>query len=387
VIKILIVTAALLSPVFAFGYPDFISYGYKSCITCHFNGAGGGALTDYGRSLFATEFTASDSKSTDEELSNKSGFLGSTEIPWWIRPGFKFRGMFLKTRLEDDKNSTSRFIPMQLSFNTAILFDEKADKIFVGSLDYVPTPTRFGTTNEKKPLSWVAKDYYFRWVMTKGWIIYAGLMDKTYGIRQPDHTAFSRGFNGFGLNQNDQSHGLILQMNFEKIEMFLNAFVGNLNQDEPLRQKGFSFMGEYALSKESTLGLSFMKSANQYLDISRMGVHSRVGFAKGKSLMAEVGLRTDKPLTITAETQNGLYSYIESLIAFTKGYNFLSTYQIYNEGLDSTATVHNKLGLGFLMFPWQKTEFRTELINDRTVADQSSVPDTWTAEAQVHISW
>jgi hypothetical protein len=387
VIKKLLVTAALFCPLFAFGYPDFISYGYKSCITCHYNGAGGGALTDYGRSLFATEFTASDSKTSDEELSNKSGFLGSTEIPWWIRPGFKFRGMFLKTRLEDDKNSTTRFIPMQLSFNTAFLFDEKADKIFVGSVDYVPTPARFGTTNEPKPLSWVAKDYYFRWVVTKGYILYAGLMDKPYGIRHPDHTAVNRGLDNFGLNQNDQSHGVILQMNFSKIEMFIDAFFGNYNQDAPLRQKGFSIMGEYAFSKETTIGLSYLKSANAYLDMSRAAVHSRVGFAKGKSLMAEVGLRTDKPLQISEDATNGFYSYIESLIAFTKGYNFLSTYQIYKDNLTSTGTVRNKLGLGFLIFPWQKTEIRAELINDRTVADQSSVPDTWTAEAQVHISW
>ena len=42
----------------AFAYPDFISYGYNSCLNCHYNGMGGGPLTDYGRSLFATEITA-----------------------------------------------------------------------------------------------------------------------------------------------------------------------------------------------------------------------------------------------------------------------------------------------------------------------------------------
>ena len=349
---------------------------------------GGGALNDYGRALFATEITAADASVSEDQLSNESGFLGATELPWWFRPGAKFRGMFLKTRIEDDKNSTTRFIPMQLSFNTAILLDEKADKIFVGSVDYVPTPARFGSTSEPKPMSLVAKDYYFRWLMTKGYILYAGLMDKPYGIRQPDHTAFNRGINEFGLNQNDQSHGVILQVNVDKYEMFANYFIGNLNQDEPLRQKGFSLMGEYALDKELTVGLSFLKSNNAYVDWTRTALHSRVGFAKGKSVMAEFGLRTDKPLQVTDPgTTNGFYSYIESLIAISRGYNILSTYQTYKDNLTSTGTVRNRLSFGMLMFPWKKTEIRAELINDRTVADQSSVPDTWTAEAQVHLSW
>lgn len=348
---------------------------------------GGGALTDYGRSLFATEITSTDPGISDETLSNQSGFLGATEIPWWIRPGFKFRGMFLRTRLEDSKNSTSRAIPMQVSFNTAILFDEHADKIFVGSVDYMPTPARFGTTNEKKPMSLVSKDYYFRWTVTKGYILYAGLMDKPYGIRHPDHTAFNRGVNGFGLNQNDQSHGVILQVNLEKYEVFLDFFVGNQNQEETLRQKGFSLMGEYAFNKEITLGASYLKSKNEFLDIMRASVHSRVGFAKGKSLMAEIGVRSDKPLQISDPEENGLYSYIQSLIAFSKGYNVLSTYQIYKDNLTSSGTTRNRLGFGLLAFPWQKTEIRAEVVNDRTVADGNSVPDTWTAQAQVHLSW
>ena len=59
----------------SFAYPDFISYGYKSCLTCHYNGQGSGALNDYGRALFASEFTARTftSKKPDQ-LADQSGF-------------------------------------------------------------------------------------------------------------------------------------------------------------------------------------------------------------------------------------------------------------------------------------------------------------------------
>lgn len=348
---------------------------------------GGGALNDYGRSIFATEITAADEGASEEKLSNESGFLGSTELPWWFRPGFKFRGMYLKTRLEDSQNSTSRVIPMQVSLNSAFLFDEKGDILFMGAVDYVPTPIRFTSTNEKKPMSAVSKEHYLRWQLTKGYILYAGLMDKPYGIRHPDHTAFNRGINGFGLNQNDQSHGMILQFNKDKYEVFFNYFMGNLNQEEPLRQKGFSILGEYAFDKELTVGASLLQSRSAFIDQTRYSVHSRVGFAKGKSLMAELGFRKDAPIQISDPAESGFYSYIQSLIAFTRGYNILSTYQIYKDDLTSRGTTRNKLGFGLIAFPWSKTEIRAELINDRTVADQNSTPDTWTAQAQVHLSW
>ncbi|MGZ3691367.1 MAG: hypothetical protein ACXVAX_07680 [Pseudobdellovibrio sp.] len=386
-IKKLLVTASLLFPAFAFAYPDFISYGYKNCITCHFDGAGGGPLNDYGRALFATEITAADANVSEEELTDESGFLGKTEIPWWIRPGAEFRAMALKTRVEDQKNSTTRVFPMQLQFNSAILLDKKAEKIFVGDLDYVPTPSRFASTSEKKPMSLVATQYYFRWLVDKGYILYAGLMDKPYGIRHADHTAFDRGVNYFGLDQNDQSHGIIFQYDQDKFEFFADYFIGNLNQDEPLRQKGFSMMGEYALQKDLVVGASVLKSKNEFLEMGRYGVHTRIGFAKGKSIMADIGFRTDKTLQINNPQTNGFYSYIQSMIAYARGYNILTTYQMYKDDMTSTGTLRNKLGLGLNFFPWKKTEFRAEVINDRLVVDQNSVPDTWTAQAQVHVSW
>ena len=48
----------LLPVKFVHAYPEFIGYGYGSCLTCHYNGAGGGPLSDYGRSLFAVEIAA-----------------------------------------------------------------------------------------------------------------------------------------------------------------------------------------------------------------------------------------------------------------------------------------------------------------------------------------
>ena len=216
--------------------------------------------------------------------------------------------------------------------------------------------------------------------------MYLGLMDKPYGLRHPDHTAFDRGFNGFGLSQNDQSHGVIVQYSTDLLDVFFDAFLGNYNQDAELRQKGFSLMTEYTTGKNVVVGFSYLQSKSDYLDMTRTGIHTRVGFAKGKSIMAELGLRKDVALLTADPTLTGAYSYVQALIALDRGYNLMTTYQIYKDDLSSTGVTRNKLGIGALLFPWKKTEIRTEILNDRTVADQNSTDDTWQFQAQVHFS-
>src|SRR4051812_8329460 len=111
----------------AFAYPDFIGYGYNACITCHYSGQGGGALNDYGRALFASEIAARDvfpAKMEDEEIAAKSGFLGSRELPWWIRPGLKYRGLWFQSNLGSTAK-TDKFYNMQNDINLNFFFDQK----------------------------------------------------------------------------------------------------------------------------------------------------------------------------------------------------------------------------------------------------------------------
>ena len=103
--------------------------------------------------------------------------------------------------------------------------------------------------------------------------------------------------------------------------------------------------------------------------------------------MAEFGTRNDVALQTTALNRTGFYTYIQGLIGLSQGYNFLTTYQTYKDTLTSTGTTRNRLGTGILFFPWSRTEFRFEVINDRTSAQTNTSPDTWSGLAQVHLSW
>ncbi len=70
---------------FAYAYPEFIGYGYKSCLTCHWNGHGSGPLNDYGRGVWASEIASRSLYPKTwklEDLSATSGFFGPKELPY-----------------------------------------------------------------------------------------------------------------------------------------------------------------------------------------------------------------------------------------------------------------------------------------------------------------
>ena len=108
-------------------------------------------------------------------------------------------------------------------------------------------------------------------------------------------------------------------------------------------------------------------------------------FAQGRSFITEIGLKNDKNKT-TGNTLLGYYSFLEGLINVERGYNFLTTLQLYKAEMTASSPVRNRLSLGGLFFPYPKTEFRFEIVNNRTSAPENSSPDQWNLQAQVHLA-
>lgn len=384
--RILGLVFCLLYSGLAWGYPNFIAYGYKSCLTCHYNGNGNGPLNDYGRALFASEFTARTfTNKSPDQLADESGFLGSTELPWWIRPGVKYRGLWYRSDLGSN-NQTDRFINMQGDFDLVLNADQKNTLSLITNFGYVPTPRRFQSSNEEKPSQWTSRTHYVRWQIDKGLLLYVGLLDKTYGIRHADHTAVNRSM--IGLGQNDQSHGVILQKITDNYDISGNIFMGNLSQDKDLRQVGFAATYEYYLDKMFTVGASALSSSSDYKAEQRYAFMSRLGFTKGKSFLFELGLYNNDSKTSVEKSNKGYYSFLQGLILLNQGYNFMTTFQTFKPQIDSSSgSETNSLSFGFLMFPIQRTEVRLEVVNVRTVAQENTSPDQWNLQTQVHLAW
>jgi hypothetical protein len=209
-----------------------------------------------------------------------------------------------------------------------------------------------------------------------------GKMDQIYGIRIPDHTAFSRTMPG--VAQNDQTYGVMGIYRKEPWDYTTHVFMGNLAQDSELRQRGLSLMAEKDLNQFHRLGGSFMMSENNYINWVRLAGHSKLGFGKGNSFLTEAGLIQNKPKT--GEIKNGGYAIAQSMALIRRGYFFLSQAEYYNQTLSTKSPDNLKWTFGLVAFPYMKTEYRFTFVNGRDLSDESATGDSWVAQMQLHLS-
>jgi len=380
-----ILIALFVSPQ-AWSYPEFIGYKYSSCLTCHFNGNGGGPLNDYGRALWSAEIAgrAFSGGKTEDQLGQSSGFFGSTELPFWIRPGLKMRDLEMES---SPGSSTHKWqnILMQANANVAIFLDKDQRKGFVISADYIPEPLRIqNAPGTAKVSNIISREHYYRYQYSDSLWFYVGMFDKPYGIRIVDHTAFSR--SKVGVAMNDQAHGVMMQVIKEKYEWSLDAYAGNMFQPSDVRQRGASTLFEYEVAPAVRVGFSGMYQTDNYVGETRFALHSRTGLGYGSAILVEGGIVRNSPKASNNATQ-GFYSYVELQQRLVRGYHLFLEGQTYKDNLSAG---HDNLvqgGFGLLMFPMARTEFRLELQNGRQFNDDTDVqPESWTLLAQVHLS-
>lgn len=382
---LLYVLLFLLTPNSGHGYPSFVSYGYKSCVTCHFNPQGNGPLNDYGRALFASEISSryfANPKVTDEELGERSGFFGLKTLPQWLRPHLKARLMALRENPGGPADKIT-LIPMQLDAGTALVFDSQSRFVMVATAGYMPTPRALQNAEaERKPSNFISREFYLRWNPDKRLFISAGLMDKVFGIRTVDHTAFSREKTGLGMN--DQAHGLAIQVMTKNWELTVNPFVGNISQEEDLRQKGASVMFEKDYIDKARIGASVLSSKNSYLGLNRLALHGKIGYGEKNSFLIETGGIHNRPNN--GDPTLGVYALIENVGNFARGYNVLSQFEYFNQTGSSKSPDQLRWTLGLLMFPMPRYEIRTTIVNSRIQSDSGVSEDQWMMQAQLHLS-
>lgn len=385
-LSLLIVVVFSLAFKEAKAYPDFIGYGYTSCATCHFNTLGNGPLTDYGRALFSQEIATrtwiSESVS-DEELAELSSFIPGVQLPYWIRPAIKYRGLWIQTQ-PGGGSERERLIRMQRDFNVVFSADEESRTIL--SLTY-------GLLNEERDYYgkgdrnlFISREHYVRAYLTDEVIIAAGLMDKAYGVRHADHTAFNRTRIGFG--QDDQVHGILLHYLKDSWETAVHLFAGNLFQKVELQHKGASATGETSLGKNHRLGASLAAFSNEFSDFKRIAIHDRYGFplSKGSSLLFELGLKEDRDRA-SGRTLLGNYMFVQSLINLARGYNLISTFERLQDETKANALDSQRWTFGFLTFPFQRIEVRLTGVQTKTFSPEVPVDDTWAVQGQFHASF
>ena len=364
-------------------YPNFIGHGYNSCITCHYNPFGNGPINDYGRAFSATAIGSrgfyNDNK-PEELISQESGFFFKQPTNQHFRPQASYRGMLLKQNFGEVKEKTD-YIHMQADLNMVAKYGEKDKYIASVTFGYAPVPRSLQRTPaEKNTKEYRTREHYFGYRPSSTWGIYAGLMDKTYGVRVVEHTSYSR--TTPKLTMDDQAHGVILHYNTPIFEGGVNAFVGNLTQDATLRMTGFAGTFEYTLFEKNRLGLSIMKEQNDYIDEMAYAAHIRSGLDHGNSIIFEIG-RVEKTPKLQGLVKKEYYSLFQNHIRATRGIYLLNSIEYYKNAVDNSYRV--RFGPSIQYFPMSKIELRVDLNNTRNFSQDSSIKDKWDLLAQIHL--
>lgn len=378
--KLLLIVFLFLFSTFASAYTQFIGHSYTSCLNCHYNPSGGGPLNDYGRVVSATLISSGAfyPKSWNEEkVAYTSGFLFRKPKQDWFRTQINYRGFQVVQNPGSSKNEQKRWINMQADARAILKFGENDKFIAVAQYGYAPLPQNL----EDEQSEWRSREHYIGYRPSPKVGVYAGLMDKVFGIKVIEHIAFSR--IAPEVTQNDQVHGVMGHYLGEKWEMFAHGFVGNLAQDEDLRMKGGSVMVERTAFDIHRIGASVMSSKNNYQDLLSYSGHTRLNLKEGSAVLAEIG-QTNRKSQNGSDDRTMRYGLLQTYLRPVRGTYFLANIEYFKKDIkESDYTV--RWGPGIQYFPIQRLELRFDAYNTRNFAPNSSTKDSWMYLLQTHI--
>lgn len=382
-LALLTLFALLTAPKALFGYANFVAYGYKACATCHFDPHGNGPLTDYGRALWATHIADRPpwaGNATDEELGEQSNFLFKTTFPTWFRASVDYRGLVLARNIE--KKAVWRYITMRADATVVLRTDEDNTLFAVGTLGYTEDNQASVAGSTMSAKNMISRAHYVGYHPNKNWTFLAGFADIIYGLRIPDHIAYSRMMTN--LAENDQAHGVIAHYRQKLWEASFQAFAGNLYQASGVRPKGATGRFEVELAENQTVGASWLYSTSDFRSRALAGVFSRVKLFDSSSLIGELGVIHNSPKNGDPNA-TGSYLLAQYMGPIRRGLLFLPTAEFYTERTFAPSPRYFRLGPGIQWFPFQRVELRADFQGQYQLADSGNL-FTLAWFAQLHIS-
>lgn len=266
---------------------------------------------------------------------------------------------------------------MQADARAIVKFGENDKFIAVFNYGYAPLPENMkGEESE-----WRSREHYIGYRPTPKFGVYAGLMDKAFGVKVIEHIAFSR--QAPEVMQNDQTHGVLLHYLGDSWEGFAQGFAGNLTQDEELRMKGASVQFEKTAWNIHRLGASLMKSSNNFQDLLSYSAHARLNLKEGSAILSELG-QVDRKTENGEDDRTMRYGLLQTYLRPVRGLYFLANIEYFERDIkEEDYTV--RWGPGVQYFPIQRIELRFDAYNTRNFSPDNSSKDSWMYLFQTHL--
>ena len=359
----------------ASGHPSYIGEGQPSCVSCHVNPAGGGALSDYGRAMSASSLSTKmlfSEEISESGIESYSGFLWKTKLPRWFRPEINYQGHYIN-RAMGRPQSESEYVHQFLEA-TVVSQHLKNDALtFVASAGVTPARKRSSKYQEKVHHELISRNHYGQIKLTPGTFLMAGAMEKIYGLRVGDKSTFSRQRTGIAFN--DQVHAVALLLHDQNMDTGFQIHAGNLYQEKKYREQGANFSFEFGETRFWRIGLSGSYSKSETLTRMMGALHFRVSPDDGVSLISEFGVIDTNPESSRKEF--GLYGLLKGQLKITRGLNFYTAFEVFNPEIGRKGEKLYRAAPGIQFSPIQRLSIKGELRSQRATIPDAVYKDTW----------
>ncbi|MCB1197946.1 MAG: hypothetical protein KDK51_06195 [Deltaproteobacteria bacterium] len=275
-------------------YPTYIAKGYTQCASCHYNPNGGGLRNSYGfatqSATFPDDINNSFLASVREALQKNdvTGYNteGDHKLQWDVGLDTRLALLNAESGSDDGDGGSNRayaFFPMLVEVGGVMAY---GPWMVYGSV----TPRRAGSS--KRPDTFFSREHWLGYNLGTQSKLRIGRMVMPFGIRQPDHTLYTR--EELGLNKWDQTYGL--QWDYYNQHWMVSAmgFVGDLLLDpKAYQQRGGAISVSYSIASKASMGISMRASKSEYLRVIAGSLFSRATFLKRMYVMEEVALQQE----------------------------------------------------------------------------------------------
>jgi len=247
-----LVVLGVLLPAAALAYPQYIAKGYTNCATCHYSPTGGGLPNSYGHQAAAATFPDAVKVGWIKEMRARLAKHDVTGTDDQDRPVFQYdlgldtRLMALRTPTRVAGSPSWVAIPMLGEVGGVA-----ARGPFLAYLTLTPRPSGV----EARSYTVASREHWLQYKIDGEQSVRAGRLVLPFGLRVPDHTAYTR--EDFGFNKYDQWYALEWDHYSEHYMASVAAFDGTLIAERIAPgERGLCATFGYNFPSWATIGIS-----------------------------------------------------------------------------------------------------------------------------------
>ena len=314
-------------------YPWMIRHGYQGCQGCHLDPSGSGSLTVYGRALGQIMIEMPHGAGPDDEHSASEFLWGAVPLPDALLLGGDVRVLHMSQKTEQVELK-NRLIYMQLDGEVGLLLEHFAAS---ASLGYAPEGAQDAALTRGTGDNLVSRTHWIGFMPVPSTLmIRAGRMNLPFGIRNIEHTLWTRASTRTSIDD-DQQYGLGLSVDTPLVRGEVMAIAGNfqLRPDE-FRERGYSLFLEWLPDQRVAVGASSLVT---HRELDPRLLAETIRHAHGLSLRWQTPL---EPLVVLSEWdyvlestrgrdwRKGLVGYAQGDFEPFRGIHFIATLEASN---------------------------------------------------------